>query len=128
MYIIVMSLVNTVVIPSAVFVALDFGYWFISKNFLNGVFEKSESVYSAGNMKNVGFIINMLIQLFALVYFLILGFSTILNAFIFGLVLQGYTSSINYAIVKDWNVGHGVLCTLWKGVLFALTVYISRML
>ena len=123
-----MNVVNTVVIPSVVFVALDFGYWFLSKNYLNTVFEKSDSVYSPGNMKNVGFIIHLLIELFALIYFLILGFASILNAFIFGLVLQGYTSSINYAVVKDWNVGHGLLCTLWKGVLFALTVYISRML
>jgi uncharacterized membrane protein len=121
-----MNVVNTVIIPSATFLVLDGAYWFLFKNYLHKTFGKSDSVYESANMKTAGFVVHVLIELFALVYFLILGFSTVLNAFIFGLVLQGYTSSINYAIVKDWDINHSIVCTLWKGILFALTVYISR--
>ena len=121
-----MSVVNTVIIPSATFLVLDGAYWFLFKSYLHKTFGKSDSVYESGSMKTVGFVVHVLIELFALVYFLILGFSTVLNAFIFGVVLQGYTTSINYAIVKDWNLANSLVCTLWKGVLFALTVYLSR--
>lgn len=122
-----MNILQTVLIPSAIFVVLDGAYWFFTKKYLNRVLGKSDSIYDSGSMKTAGFVVHILIELFALIYFLILGFSSILNAFIFGIVLQGYTSSINYAIIKDWNLTHTAICTLWKGILFALTVYISRM-
>jgi hypothetical protein len=121
-----MNIINSVVIPSVIFLVLDGAYWFLFKNYLNDVFGKSDSVYTPASMKTLGFGINILIELFALVYFLILGYFTVLNAFIFGVVIQGYTTSINYAIIKDWDLNHGIVCTLWKGVLFALTVYLAR--
>lgn len=117
---------NSVIIPSVIFLFLDGSYYLLYKNFMYKSFDKSDSVYEPGNMKTLGFFVNILIELFALIYFLILGFSTVLNAFIFGLVLQGYNTTINYATVKDWNLGHSLFCTLWKGVLFALTVYLAR--
>lgn len=124
-----MNVLNNVVIPSVVFIVLEAVYLFLNKNFLGKILGKSESMYdSTSSMKTVGFIVHLFVELFALVYFLILGFSTVMNAFIFGVVLQGYTSSINYATVKDWSVKHSIVCTLWKGILFALTVYISGML
>jgi uncharacterized membrane protein len=123
-----MNILNTFIIPCGTFLVLDGAYWILFKNYLYKTFGKSDSVYESGSMKNTGFIINMLIELFALVYFLILTMSSVLNAFIFGLVLQGYSSSINYAIVKDWNLNHSLMCTLWKGILFALTIYITHIL
>lgn len=123
-----MNVVNSVVVPSVIFVVLDGAYMFLFKNYINKTFGESDSLYGPASMKTLGFVINILIELFALVYFLILGFSTIMDAFIFGAVLQGYASSINYATVKDWGLSHSVVCTLWKAVLFALTVYLSRML
>lgn len=120
-----MNIINTVIIPSAIFLVLDGTYYFLFKSFLHKTFGKSDSVCEPGSMKTIGFVINMLIEIFALVYFLILGFSTVLNAFIFGVVLQGYTTSINYAIIKDFNLNCSIMCTLWKGILFALTVYLS---
>ena len=123
-----MSAVNTIIIPSVIFVGLEAVYWYASKAYMNKMFDKSDSVYEPANIKKVGIFVHLIIELFAIIYFLILGFSTILNAFIFGLVIGGATTSINYALVKDWNLNHSLLCTLWKGVVFALVVYFSRIL
>jgi hypothetical protein len=121
---------NNVLIPSAAFAALEAFHWFFLKKMINKTLDikKSDSVQEDGNRKTVGFIITLIIQLFALIYFLILGFATIFNAFIFGVVLQGFNTSLNYTCIKDWNMKCGLTCVLWKGLLFAFAIYISKML
>jgi hypothetical protein len=123
-----MSVVNNLVIPSTVFLVLDGLYWYASKNYLNKMFNKSDSMYEAGSVKTVGIVVHILFELFAVIYFLVMTYASVFNSFLLGLTLGGTTTSINYATVKDYNLNHGVLCTLWKGVLFALTVYLSRFL
>ena len=123
-----MSVVNNLVIPSTVFLVLDGLYWYASKNYLNKMFNKSDSMYEAGSVKTVGIVVHILFELFAVIYFLVMTYASVFNSFLLGLTLGGTTTSINYATVKDYNLNHGVLCTLWKGVLFALTVYLSRLL
>jgi hypothetical protein len=122
-----MSLVNTIAIPTAVFVVLEGVFWFVNKNYLNKVFDKSDSCFEPGNVKVVGLVVHYLIELFAIIYFLILGYASIYNSFLLGFVIHGSKTSMNYATIKDYNVNHGVFMTASQSILYALTVYLSRL-
>jgi hypothetical protein len=123
-----MSMVNTLVVPSAIFLVLEGVYFFVNKTYLSKVFDKSDSCFDPNNVKTVGLVVYFLIQLFALIYFLILGFASVLNSFIFGFVLSGSAVACNYAHIKDYNLNSGAVSVLVTSTIFALTVYLSRML
>ena len=124
-----MSLVNTIAVPTVIFLVLEGVYWFVKKNYINKVFDKSDSCYEPGNVKTVGIVVHMLIELFAIIYFLILGFASVLNSAIFGGVISGAHESCNYACIKDHNdIPHSLVNVVVKSGIYALTVFLSRLI
>jgi uncharacterized membrane protein len=122
-----MSLVNTIAIPTAVFVVLEGVFWFVKKNYINKMFDKCDSCFEPGNIKMVPLVIHYLIELFAIIYFLILGYASIYNSFVLGFVIHASKTSMNYATIKDYNINYGTFITVSQSILFALTVYLSRL-
>jgi uncharacterized membrane protein len=58
-------------------------------------------------------------------YFIIKNNRSILEAFLFGLVIYGVYDSTNYAMLKKWNPYLAMMDTLWGGVLFATTTAVT---
>jgi len=53
---------------------------------------------------------------------------TLMDAFILGIVIYGVYESTTYAIFKKWSIPAVIIDTLWGGILFTLTVYLTRLL
>ena len=52
----------------------------------------------------------------------------IINAILLGLVIYSVYETTTYAILKNWKLSSVVIDTLWGGILFGLTTFITTML
>ena len=73
----------------------------------------------------VGAIICYLALIFGLNYFIISKNRSPLDAFLLGLVIYAVYDSTNYTIFKQWSPMLAVTDSLWGGILFAITTYIT---
>lgn len=96
-----------------------------------GLFSSS-FVRMVENIQNADFSINAagafltyIIMSFALYYFIIRERKPVMDAFLLGLVIYGVFDFTNLAIFKKYEWTNSIIDTLWGGVLFALTTYIT---
>ena len=71
-----------------------------------------------------GAFLSYLAIIIGLYYFIISKQSTILDAFILGLVMYGVYDATNIATIKKWDPFVSVIDTMWGATLFALTTMI----
>ena len=65
----------------------------------------------------------------ALNYFILQSPAASLQAaFVLGVVIYGVYEMTNYALFKHWSPAAVVIDTLWGGIVFALTTYLTRRL
>lgn len=76
-------------------------------------------------VKPLGAIICYLLLVFGLNYFIISKKRTLLDAFLFGLVIYGVYDSTNYALFKHWKPLLAIMDAIWGGILFSLTTFIT---
>ena len=76
-------------------------------------------------MKIVPAILVYILLVFGLNYFILSEKRPIRDAFLLGLVIYGVFDLTNMAIFDKWNIKSVILDTLWGGVLFALTTFIT---
>lgn len=102
---------------------LDFIYLSLSKNFYNDL------VFSIQRqnilIKPVGLVLVYLLLAFAYYYFIIERKASVLDAFVLGMCIYGTFDLTNYAIFKKWNMTAVIMDTLWGGILFSLTRYLT---
>ena len=58
-------------------------------------------------------------------YFIITPNRSVNDAFLLGLVIYGVYETTNYALFKKWSILTVIIDTLWGGILFALTTYLT---
>lgn len=63
--------------------------------------------------------------IFGLHYFIISKRRPVLDAFLFGLVVYGVYETTTLAVLKNWRIETVLMDTLWGGVLFALTAFLT---
>ena len=69
----------------------------------------------------------------SLLFFLILGLNyfiikprrSVQDAFLLGLVIYGVYETTNWALFSNWSVISVIIDTLWGGILFAITTYVT---
>ena len=76
-------------------------------------------------MRILGAFLCYLILAFGLYYFILRKKESIFNAFVLGFVIYGVFETTNYAIFRKWKLSAVFLDTLWGGILFAITTYIT---
>ena len=76
-------------------------------------------------IKPIGAIICYIAMVFGLNYFIIQPERPVLDAFLLGLVIYTVYASTNYATIKKWDPTLAVMDSLWGGILFALTTYVT---
>lgn len=82
----------------------------------------------AMNIRLPGAIACYALLILGLNYFILFEQKTMLDAFIFGIIIYGVFDSTNYALFKYWKLTTAAMDTLWGGILFALTTYLTRQL
>jgi uncharacterized membrane protein len=74
----------------------------------------------------VGSIHSYLFLIIAINYFIIVPNKSVEDAFILGVVIYGVFEYTNYAIFKKWSELFVITDTIWGGLLFAITTYITN--
>jgi uncharacterized membrane protein len=76
----------------------------------------------------VGAILCYLALIFGLNYFIISKNRPILDAFLLGLVINTVFETTNYTLFKQWKPFMVIMDSIWGGILFALTTFITYQL
>lgn len=102
---------------------------------LDGIYISFVQVYFAKQIAEVqsirvepnstGAFISYLFLLIGLYKFIIIEKKPVFDAFLLGIVIYGVFEGTNYALLKKWRLSTVIMDTLWGGVLFALTTYLS---
>ena len=58
-------------------------------------------------------------------YFILKQRRSVMDAFILGIVIYGVYETTTYALLKKWSIQTVMIDTLWGGILFGLTTYLT---
>ena len=84
-----------------------------------------------GNQLNVNYFGAALCYLFLIIglnYFIIKPRKNVKDAFLLGIIIYGVFETTNYALFKNWSIFTVIIDTLWGGLLFGLTTYLTYMI
>lgn len=111
-------------ISAIVFVILDYLYLGLMKVY----FEKQVQLVQGSPLKVnlLGAIICYIFLITGLNYFIIKPNRSVMDAFLFGLVIYAVYETTNLALFTKWSWLTVFMDTLWGGILFALTTLIVR--
>jgi uncharacterized membrane protein len=114
---------KTYIVSSIIFVIIDAIFLsFMSKRF-NKMIKNVQGSAISLNLPNA--IICYLFLIFTINYFVIKDQRTLTDAFLLGLGIYGVYEFTNAAIIKNWNLTNAVIDTVWGGVLFATTTFLT---
>jgi uncharacterized membrane protein len=106
-----------------IFLLLDFTYIYsVSKLFNSQVLKVQKSPLT---INKLGFLGSYVFLIFGLNYFILRTHRSVLYAFLFGITIYGVYETTNLALFKDWKLVTVLMDTLWGGVLFATTTYLT---
>jgi uncharacterized membrane protein len=63
-----------------------------------------------------------------LYYFILKENKSLKDAFLLGIFVYGVYELTTMSLLKDWKLSTVIIDTIWGGILFALTIYITRSL
>ena len=113
----------TIFISTFYFLVLDFLFLYWNRD----VFEKQviQVQRVSLQMKPFGAILCYLFLIFGLYFFILRENKTPLEAFLFGIVVYGVYETTTYTLLKNWKITTVITDTLWGGVLFYLTTFLT---
>jgi uncharacterized membrane protein len=113
-------------ISAIVFIVTDSIYL----NTIKGYFQKQikDVQGSPIKVKFLGIALCYLFLITGINYFIIKPRKSASEAFLLGLVIYGVYETTNYALLNNWSILTVIMDTLWGGILFALTTYITNMI
>ena len=111
------------IISAAVMLLLDFIYLKTVTNYYNKIINNIQG--SDLKIRYGAAIACYIFLVYGLNYFIINKKSDLWSAFVLGLVIYGVFETTNYAIIKDWEMFAVVTDSIWGGILFAATTYIT---
>jgi len=112
-------------VSALIFVIIDSFYLQLMKNY----FQNQIKIVQNSPMKIniIGILSCYIFLILGLNYFIIKQNRSINDAFLFGLVIYGVFETTNYAIFKNWSIISVIIDTLWGGILFASTTYLTKL-
>jgi len=112
-----------ILLPGIIMILLDFIYLNANRR----MFEDQVVQIQRTSLqpKILPMVVCYLLLIFGLYYFIIRQHRPVWDAFLLGLVIYGVYELTNYSILKKWNIQMVVLDTVWGGVLFALTTWLT---
>lgn len=116
-------MVKEIVISAITMLCLDFIYLSANRVPFENMIASIQRVVMKIKLESV--VLCYLFLIFGLYYFILRKHGSVLDAFLFGLVIYGVYETTNYAMIKKWSPYLAVMDTLWGGVLMALTTMIT---
>ena len=117
------TLIKNIIVSGVAMLLLDFFYLSLSsKMFMKMLMDvQGEAV----KLKIAGAIACYIFLIGGLNYFIISKRRSLIEAFLFGIVIYGVYETTNYSILNKWTISSLVLDTLWGGILMAATTWIT---
>lgn len=115
--------IKKIILSAIILIIVDSVYLHLFSNFYGNIVNSIQNkpmkvkIYSA--------IICYLFLVFGLNYFILNKNESLLSAFLLGIVIYGVFESTNMAIFENWGLLPFLLDTIWGGLLFLITTYIS---
>jgi uncharacterized membrane protein len=109
-----------------IFISLDFIYL----NLIKGYFFNQIKIIQNSEPK-INFLGALLCYIFLIIginYFIIIPNKSINDAFLLGIVIYGVYETTNYTLFKNWSIYTVLIDTLWGGILFAATCYLTNLI
>jgi uncharacterized membrane protein len=115
--------IKEIIISSIAMLILDGAYIALNQRAFENQVASVQRVILQVNL--VGAIICYFFLIFGLNYFIISKKRTLLDAFLFCLIIYAVYDSTNYALFKQWKPLLAIMDAIWGGLLFALTTFIT---
>lgn len=112
-----------VFISSITMLLVDSIYLFSLKNYFNSVFKKIQNADI--KIKYLGLILCYLVLIFGINYFIISKKRGLINSFLLGFTIYAVYETTNYATLNNWPFTMVIIDSLWGGLLFMLTTFIT---
>lgn len=83
-----------------------------------------------GTPPNVNYLAVIICYIFLIIginYFIIKPKRSVQDAFLLGIVIYGVYETTSWALLKNWSILTVIIDTLWGGILFALTTYLTNL-
>ena len=110
-------------IATFIFLFLDFVFLFLNKSNFERQILQVQRVSII--MKPSGILFCYIFLLLGLYYFILREKRTPLEAFLLGLIIYGVYETTTYSVLNNWKFTTVLTDTLWGGILFYLTTYLS---
>ena len=117
-------MLNMIIISAILFVAIDSIYLNLMKNYFNHQVIKVQG--SSVRFNYIAAIITYIFLIYALYYFILSKNKSVTDAFILGVVIYGVYEFTNLTILKEWKLKSALIDTLWGGILFSLTTFLTH--
>lgn len=119
---------KTVIVSAVILTIVDAVYLYSTKKYFNSVVKSIQG--KDITMKYTGAFLCYLCLVFGLNYFVLSDIKTkdedkIKNAFVLGLIIYAVFDTTTYAIFDNWTVKAVVMDSLWGGILFATTTFLT---
>ena len=115
---------NKYILAAIILLVIDFFFIFSVRNLFNNIITTIQ-----GEKMKINIMAASLAYLFLVVvynYFIVRDNRGMLDAFILGVCIYGVYEFTNKALIKKWQTKAIILDTIWGGVLFALTTFVSQ--
>ena len=117
------KIIKNIAAITVVLLALDFMYISVTRSMFEIQIADVQRV--ALQVRPLGAVLCYLLLVIGLYYFIIREHRPVFDAFLLGLVIYGVYETTSYALLKKWKWNIVLMDTLWGGVLFALTTFIT---
>lgn len=115
--------IKQIIISGVIMLLLDSVYLSIFKNFFNNIVNDIQN--SKIKFKILGAVLCYIFLIFGLNYFIIDQKKPFLDAFLLGIVIYAVYETTSYALLDKWPLKAVILDTMWGGVLFTLTYFLT---
>jgi uncharacterized membrane protein len=117
------KIIKNIAVITVVLLVLDFIYLTMNRNMFEVQVADVQRV--ALQMRPLGGILCYILLVIGLYYFIVREHRPVFDAFLLGLVIYGVYEGTTYALFKKWKLNTMLMDTLWGGILFALTTFIT---
>jgi uncharacterized membrane protein len=114
---------NILIASSIIFLILDAAFIYMSSNMFSSQIMQIQKTPLKINITSS--IACYVFLIFGLYFFILREHKSVLSAFFLGIVIYGVYETTTFALLKNWHLHTVLIDTLWGGILFASTTYLT---
>ena len=115
-----------IIVSSLILLVLDFLFiYLMSSTFSSQILDVQRSPL---HINIYGAILCYILIIFGLNYFIIQKRKSVFDAFLLGVFVYGVYETTSLSLLRKWRPTTVIIDTLWGGILFALTTYLTYLI